>query len=634
MVALTSGSVFNWVSINYSFGEVLDSLAFELDTDPQQRGSIELGTHPAAGSEALANLEILQDFYAGTGFVDADGAEVIPTCGEGDRTRGITDVDELENNGIANPLIAAYRDRVNIPSQVAGAFMQGGTEFETDSVSGRRDIKIQGGIVPTRRRPPLQMQYDLHDWVVIPDHNLDTRFYLRYFAAKNRQLTNAACGTHAAVRAMVKYLYDHRSGGDLGSTGPYSLAGLTSALDGTIYTIDQNNNDDLIFQVTNVTLTLSENYVSLRCDLEDSSDPLSVTALYDTLIGEAAFNIVVNSAEEHPPTSAKDAPTHAYRYHFDDESSFLRVRDGHPIFKGETAGGHHYELPFGYGRVIEFEDLVEHQGAKVLPGDFAIGTVHYDNTHTANGELQLISPQGLLPIYGTEWAFAVHNKNETYDLRVTDPQGNNLATLLPGEILHLRASRERTGADEYVDDVPFVRSIRFSGGAGHMGATNVLHFDGTREIHQVAFPSNPTYHNDEAFDFVGPDAWIDANNWSSQTGWHTDEAIKILKPGSLRWTMQVSARNNGSGILPSGHQFRLYRQRGTAVPEALRTQTVGQVGGNKSVTWFNTWEGDVEVDDIFFPVIVYPDADTTLTLANLQLQEVASEMYLTQTIRL
>ena len=579
---------------------------------------------------------MLQEIYASAdGFLDSDGNSVTPTiAGGGETTNGIQVVADLEDNGIVNPLIEGYEDRIRIPAQVDGAFMQGGTEFATDSVSGRRDIKIQGGMVPTRRRPPLQMKYDLHDWVVIPDHNLDTRFYLRYFAAKNRQLSNSDCGTHAAVRAMVKYLYDHRSGGDLGSTGPYSLAGLTSAVDGTIYTIDQNNNDDLIFQVTNVSLTLSENYVSLRCDLETGSDGLSVTALYDTLVGEAAFQIVVNSAEEHPPTSAKDAPTHAYRYHFDDDVSFLRVRNGHPIFKGETDGGHHYELPFGYGRVIEFEDLIEHQGARVLPADFAIGTIHYDNTHTANGELQLISPQSLLAVYGTEWPFAIHNKNETYDFRIVDPQGNNVATLLPGEILHLRASRERTGEAEYVDDVPFVRSIRFSGGAGNMGQTNVLHLDSTREIHQVAFPSSPTYHNDEAFDFVGPDAWVNANNWSSQTGWHTDEAIKILKKGSLRWTMQISARNNGSGVLPSGHQFRLYQQQGSAAPVSLRTQTVGQIGNNKSVTWFNTWEGDVEVDDILFPVIVYPDADTTLDLDNLQLQEVASEMYLTQTVRL
>ena len=632
-MVLTNTARFSKITLEFSFSGTPRQINW-IEDPSEQIGIINLETYPAAGTDELTNLEVLQELYA-AGFNDADGVAVEVYLDQPSFIKGITDIDELENNGIANPLIADYQDRVLIPSKVDGAFMQGGTEFETDSVSGRRDIKIQGGIVPTRRRPPLQMIYDLHDWVVIPDHNSDTRCYLRYYAAKNRQLNVATCGTHAAVRAMVKYLYDSRSGGDLGSTGPYSLTGLTSALDGTIYTIDQNNNDDYIFQVTDVTLSLAANYLTLRLDAETTSDDLSITALYDTLvISEPAFNIVVNSAEEHPPTSAKDAPTHAYRYHFDDEVSFLRVRDGHPIFKGETAGGHHYELPFGYGRVIEFEDLLEHQGARVLPGDYAIGTIHYDDTHTSNGELRLISPQGLLPIYGTEWAFAVHNKNETYDLRIIDPQGNNVATLLPGEILHLRASRERTGADEYVDDVPFIRSIRFSGGAGNMGDTNVLHLDGTREIHQVAFPSNPTYHNDEAFDFVGPDAWINANNWSSQTGWHTDEAIKILKDGSLRWSMQVSARNNGAGILPSGHQFRLYRQRGTAVPEALRTQTVGQVGGNKSVTWFNNWEGDVEVDDIFFPVIVYLDADTTLDLTKLQLQEVASEMYLTQTIRL
>ena len=633
-MALTTSSRFGTITITYE-NALPASLTWSSDAPaPDNYSSILISTLPTGND--LTNLQALQSIYDnGDGeFLDPDGNAVeVIIDHEGPPTFTYTDLADLEPNGYVNPLIAGYENRITIVRDLDAVWIQQASISE-DAVSGRKDIALQAGLVPTRRRPPLQMKYDLHDWIIIPDHNLDTRFYLRYFAAKNRQLATATCGTHAAVRALVKYLYDHRSGGDLGSTGPYSLTGLTSAIDGTIYTIDQNNNDDLIFQVTNVSLSLVENYISLRCDLEDTSEDLSVTALYDTLQGEAEFNIVVNSAEEHPPTSAKDAPTHAYRYHFDDEYSYLRVRNAHPIFKGKTDGGHHYELPFGYGRVIEFNDLIEHQGARVLPADYAIGTIHYDATHDADGELRLISPQSLLPVYGTEWPFAIHNKNADYNLAITDPQGNNVGVLLPGEILHLRASRERTGADEYVDDVPFVRSIRYSGGAGNMGQSNVLHLDSTREIHQVPLPSTPTYQNAEVFDTEGSDVWLNANNWVSQDDWHTAEAVKMSKAGSLRWTMQVSVRNNGSGIIPSGHQFRLYRQSGSGAPTSLRTQTVGQVGGNKSVTWFNTWEGPVAVDDILFAVWVYSDSDTTATLSNVQLQEVALEMYLTQVVRL
>ena len=123
------------VTLVYTFTGTPEYLKYSSDETPRQFDTLYVAIYPSAGA-SRDTLEILQQIYASAdGFMDADGNAVIPTIqGDGETTKGIQVVAELENNGIANPLIVDYQHRRFVPTQFSGVLLQDGEITKDDDL--------------------------------------------------------------------------------------------------------------------------------------------------------------------------------------------------------------------------------------------------------------------------------------------------------------------------------------------------------------------------------------------------------------------------------------------------------------------------------------------------------------------
>ena len=136
-----------------------------------------------------------------------------------------------------------------------------------------------------------------------------------------------------------------------------------------------------------------------------------------------------------------------------------------------------------------------------------------------------------------------------------------------------------------------------------MSDVNYLTYNATRFTRQLPFPESATFRKEDSYDISGSHAWTNADDWADQIVWHTEEAFKVTADGRLRLHLDVGIRNAGSGNVPGGYSFDLWRQRGSNLPVNKRAQIHSLLGNYTEADWFYAWEQDVEDGDIIFLIL-------------------------------
>ena len=168
---------------------------------------------------------------------------------------------------------------------------------------------------------------------------------------------------------------------------------------------------------------------------------------------------------------------------------------------------------------------------------------------------------------------------------------------------------------------------------GALADGNYLVYSGSKHVRQVIIPDPADYVNDDAFDINGAHTWTDGEDWADQTEWHTADSFKMKGAGRLRLGVDIGVRNNGTGNIPGGYTFDLWRKRGNALPVNKRAQLHSILGSNKEADWFYAWEEDVQENDVIFITLRYSNS-AGANMDNVELTSFAMEAYLDQKIRI
>ena len=211
-MALTLTSRFTGVGIGYDPRGMPTDIGFA--TTDGDNGGMDLKPWPAAGSDNLATLEILQAIWGSAdGLRDADGNEVDVIINEPIFLDSNIGLAEYSARGAINPLDANSYSNYQKLNKVQGAFARHGdtsTDPDTENVS----IEHGGGFVPKEIAPISgQVKISLDEWdLYIPSNALSASLTL-YAKDGESYASNRFFRDDIRARAMVQWLENHRTAG-------------------------------------------------------------------------------------------------------------------------------------------------------------------------------------------------------------------------------------------------------------------------------------------------------------------------------------------------------------------------------------------------------------------------------------
>ena len=547
--------------------------------------------------------------------------------------------DDLEAHGYPNPFLQDSLARWTRKRQTQGVFLKQVEEVSEEATSGSMEIKGKFALPHDRIIPPTgKMKKDLVDWYVRTDPDNTDTFYFECRGAHDRVFSTASIGKRPEVRAMLKALNDIREGSAVQVIlDPTNLTQVVNSVTIRTFDLAQTAFSNVLFRVTAVVLDATTHDLILTCVQQTGSAFHAVGYLYNWLRDHAEVDIDVDEAEYFTPRTNSEAPTYGRRLHFDDDRNFLALRDRFPYFHGvDSQSQLHFDVPLGYGRVLDYSELFNSNNLRYLSLDYAVGTVHFGPDWGQDGSIWIRDPRLLIPLPGAETEILFHNNNATYDLTLRTGAADStiFARLKPYEKLALRFTYDRRGRQEIINASTYIRALRMSATTlGNLADGNYLAYSSSKNARQIIVPDPVDYVNDDAFDINGADTWTDGEDWADQSAWHTAEAFKMKGAGRLRMGVDIGIRNNGTGNIPGGHTFDLWRQRGSALPVNKRAQLHSILGSNKEADWFYVWEEDVQENDVIFSTIRYSNS-AGADMSNVELTSFALEAYLDQNIRI
>ena len=588
-----------------------------------------------------ADLDILQEIYGSAdGFIDEDG-DPAPITATGFLVGGniITDVRDFESHGLWNPLSAGSWDRWVASRKTLGAFLLEEAEVTEDATSGRHDINMPGGLTTKRRTPSTgEMTLDLRDWSLVPDPTSPERLgWMVYEAPTGADWAGTVnVGGLAPVRALVKWLESIRTTGDVVDYTPTSLADLAAGIGTREYEFISNG---LIFTFVVDSHRILANQTTLELRISQttaSSADLDLREFLSTMMNAGVQTIEVSREAEYPPSAPPDAPLYGSSVRFDDNIIF-RHRNRYPTIFAKDHANDWYETPVGYGRVVQLADLSTFNMKQRLGAFYGIGAIHMSDDYTANETLILPDPSTFLQFWGTEWVLTLHNQSKTYNFTIEDSDEVNIATLLPGEIVNLRFSRDARGHGEITNASDFPRVLRYS----HTPALSdvvvttqpYMVYDADYNIRLIPLGEPPLTVHTEVFDVGGTEVFSEGDDWDSFADYHFADSVEMWHGGRMRISAAVSVRTQGgSGNISTGHGLALFRQRSNADPVLLAWERRSSMGSFENETWSLYEEPTVEQEDVFLLGFLYPNG-TAYNMDNMRFSNIRLDMTLEHAIR-
>ena len=587
-----------------------------------------------------ADLAVLQEIYASA---DGFGSSAV---GVFNYPPQVTSFADIELHGFPNPLIAGFYDRHIAKGEAVAVFGLESAEVTEDSVSGRHDIKLKGGLLAKRRRPSTgQMKLDLRDLSMRPDLSRpDVRAWIVYEAPIGAYYPSASPGKLAPMRALLSWLESIRTSDDVDaeySGGPVNLtptsgAELFAAMTNRKYTL---NFHGLLydFVIDSTTQYTNQQTVEFRTDTVDGiTATLDLNEFFSAMMNADEQTITVDAEVEYPPNSLRDAPNYGSSFRFDDDL-ILRHKNLYPTILAKDAAGDWYETPLGYGRVVALQSLPTFNLKQRLGAFYGVGAIHMDATYTSDETLILPDPSTFLQLWGTAWVLTLHNQNATYNFHVEDADEELIVTLLPGEIRSLHFSYNHLGKEEITNAGQFSRSLIYDHtptNGKQVTDADYMVYDSDTYIRLIPLDQIPDLVNAEAFNLNGTATYSEGDDINDLSDYHIEEhSAKLSQAGKLRIDVEVGVRTgSGSGNIGNDHGLVVLRQRQQLDPTVLRRQYQRQMGQNENESWFTGKTIPVAVNDIILFGFVYP-INSTFNIDNVRYSSVGVEMDLERTVR-
>ena len=625
-MALTSTSTFaatDGVIVYFDTGigePVLKRVSWTLSDDGS--GSVgqffTRGRPPISGEDGYTELGILQTIFASDdGFQDSDGNSI--DVGLHGFPYG-TSVDDIEQNGYYNPLDVDSYDRwVQGHLRVPGTFLRHATVAK-DSVSGRSDISMGGGIKPVKAVPPSgDLNQSVSDWFAEATGS-NARFSLN--ALPGEEFDNGSsgvAGTEAEgdvrVRAMIVYLESIRSIGDVLYDDDNPLSDITewssSIFSGRTFSLTLNTlGDQLIFTISSSTSGAAR--LTFTIARTGTSDAVNVDSLNE-IINDATVTFPTEDEDDVPPFGDTAVPVRMERAVMAG-GEFVIDRDI-PAFWKPTK-----RKPIGARDILRWEDLevVTGETYRNLPFGYFNFAVHI--TATVDRVIRVPNPEDIVPYVEGAIEFEVHNNNAYSDGKKVELQtadGTNIITLLGKESVPFELEWFKDGTGELRSPTRPPRILVVAGSSlGDFNDVGYWEFDSTHWARPIFMPgiaqrTVPLRINEEAFE-LGTAAITNGSSFSAAaTDLHTPEGIKLLKPGRLSYDQGIVIAGQNAGTI-TGHRLQLYEIDGST-RGLLADYPQVPLTVNEGRPWDINWAdegGNIGVDDVFLPIYQYAKSST------------------------
>ena len=160
-----------------------------------------------------------------------------------------TDIDDLEDLGVANPLIEGWEERITILKDLDITFFKEAS-IEIDSTTLRRDIKMRGGLIPETRTPAAgTINVSLEDLQIILFNS--SNFVQRHtFSTDEAPASDDVIGEKLAIKAQLVWLNASLLSGDPVDTDAITETEFLDGIGGNrVYQYEQANGDLITFLV-------------------------------------------------------------------------------------------------------------------------------------------------------------------------------------------------------------------------------------------------------------------------------------------------------------------------------------------------------------------------------------------------
>ena len=615
-MALTTASRFSSVYITYTFGLPIDVTA---NPDPflsSNYVSINIGRGaPESGTQDATDLGILQEIYGSTdGFRDADGNSITVIVRQG--PDGITDADDLEINGHLNPLSADSYERVANLKAVFGTFLQAAS-VEEDSDTGRRDISIEAGFIPTKRTSNSgAVQQSLEDWTA---SNVSGRLRVTIYALAGEQFDGTdLIADDPRIHAMALLLEANRtSGSAINFASGITLSTFHASLAGRNFTLDQ----DISSTTNNLVMTLSSSGRdpgALNLSFTITSGNLSVS-LMNELLANTTVSIETEDAIEEPPFGNIAVRLKTERIEFAN-GQFVSER-GIPTWRVE---GRSHPMGGSYGKTIRLHNLILHDdGYHYFPWDdretvYDLRAVHIEDS--LDVVVRLGAYDEMAASSGSQFSFDIHNANDHggATVKVEDADGNDFITLLPQETFSVVTEQFTNGNGEIRSGQRIPRPLEVTADDLYAVMNDQGYWEASSAYWARAIPMPASDERasslvvaEDVFEFGTATIANGTNITADAFNLHIPESIKLKKAdGRLRYRLAAGVRAKpGTSGTHAGH-IRLWRQRGGAGTNPITLINIphGELGSEDEQYWVIEFsdEGEhIEADDVLCAVDVY-----------------------------
>ena len=578
------------------------------DESSQQSGLIALPV--VSGSSDADDLETLQEIYASEdGFQDSDDNNI---TGRVYQLAGITDADDLESKGYANPLIAGFMDRVANREKVGGAFLMH-AEVETDDTTGRADIKTAGGITPKRGAPLSgSLKVSLRDFLVSRQSATEVNFRLLVPVEENITTTDELYA-YPPLRAFLAWLEANRDTGSAVGTSGALLARVSSRN----FIVDQGSPNDVTFTISGVAHTVPgastpvEFIEFTATEASDTDDPLEVNSLNNTMDEATATLTGVTESVEEPPFGEDMVAVHGLRHYYGQKAWTQWLHD-HLVLTAQ-ANGQKFQMVVGggYGRPMQFSDLGG--SPKRLPVLYGVNVIEFTDSDGSSGTVQIDDPTKTVLLPGNDRLVLFHNRSVSGLFYLHDWDSNRICTLLPGERVEFRIVRHLDGSGELLFTNPLRREFRRSGDdVGNFGDNARFNISTLTSARAIPISNEQSFSHEDAFE-VASGSISSGTDYDDLLSLFVDDAVKVLVNGSMRYELELNYASANSGWIPSGNGPRLFRERGSVRTTVFHPDRKG-IGSYQNGNLQIFWEGDIEDDDVFLPAFAYSTSGTTMDI--------------------
>ena len=600
------------------------------------------GARIVSGSQAESDLAALQAIHASSeGIRDGDGNRL--TIGlRGVHADFISSIDDLEPNGLPNLLIAGSYERWENLQQVRGALLQHAS-VEVHADTGRRDIEIGGGFIPTKRVSNSgEVQQPLEDWTA---SNVVGKLRITIYSRTGENWDEASLiSDDPRLEAMIRFLDTNRtSGSPINFGGGITLSSLHTALVARTYTVDQNIGSE----THNIALDLSSSnrsYDALNLTFNITSGTLNVS-LMNAMLSGTSFGLETDDAIEEPPFGNTAVRLRTERVEFAN-GQFISER-GIPTWR---FAGRSHPMGGSYGGTIRLHNLILHDdGYHYFPWEdreavYDLRAVHIEDFFDV--VVRLGSYDEMAVGSGSQFSFDIHNANDHggATVRIDDADGNDIITLLPQETFSVVTEQFTNGNGEIRSGRNIPRPLEVSADDNYAVLGDVGYWEDSSShwARPVPFPAESEratdlFYAEDVFEFGTASISNGTSRTASSFNLHVKEAFKLLKAdGRFRYRMTALARakpSTSGSVFPN---LRLWRQRGGVgnAPVVLLTVPHALLESNDEQVWELVFEdegGHVAVGDVFCPVVV-TNKNSSRNPSNIELVAFRLSVYLDEEI--